>query len=174
MGHPCQRPLTLCSAQPPSHKPSEPLSFLDLSEHRLHQYTPLQLHLAGQTTALQSNRNARPERRQAFDDHRLTRWPEGHHGGTPSGAQRSGLWQEPSGWHSCPSNPQRVEEIQADSRILATVLNELEAMGHPVQSFSESYIFANFARPVGIMVDPDTDRLRSGVDVFRPATAVGF
>ena len=41
MGHPCQRPLTLCSAQPPSHKPSEPLSFLDLSEHRLHQYTPL-------------------------------------------------------------------------------------------------------------------------------------
>ena len=37
MGHPCQRPLTLCSAQPPSHKPSEPLSFLDLSEHRLHQ-----------------------------------------------------------------------------------------------------------------------------------------
>ena len=66
------------------------------------------------------------------------------------------------------------QEIQADSRILATVLNELEAMGHPVQSFSESYIFANFARPVGIMVDPDTDRLRSGVDVFRPATAVGF
>ena len=41
MGHPCQRPRTLCSAQPPSHKPSEPLSFLDLSEHRLHQYTPL-------------------------------------------------------------------------------------------------------------------------------------
>ena len=41
MGHPCQRPLTLCSAQPPSHKPSEPLYFLDLSEHRLHQYTPL-------------------------------------------------------------------------------------------------------------------------------------
>ena len=66
------------------------------------------------------------------------------------------------------------QEIQVDSRIPVTVLSELEAMGHPVQSFTESYIFANFARPVGIMVDPDTDQLRSGVDVFRPATAVGF
>ena len=66
------------------------------------------------------------------------------------------------------------QEIQVDSRIPTTVLNELEAMGHPVQSFTESYIFANFARPVGIMVDLETGQLRSGVDVFRPATAVGF
>ena len=29
MSRPCQRPLTLCSAQPPSHKPSEPLAFLE-------------------------------------------------------------------------------------------------------------------------------------------------
>lgn len=64
--------------------------------------------------------------------------------------------------------------IQVDSRIPETVLSELEAMGHPVQSFTESYIFANFARPVGIMVDLETGQLRSGVDVFRPATAVGF
>ena len=66
------------------------------------------------------------------------------------------------------------QEIQVDSRIHSAVLSELEAMGHAVQSFTESYIFANFARPVGIMVDPETGQLRSGVDVFRPATAVGF
>ena len=66
------------------------------------------------------------------------------------------------------------ETVQVDSRISPAVRAELEAMGHKLQVLDETHIMANFARPVGIAVDPTTGKLRSGVDVLRPAAAVGF
>ncbi len=64
------------------------------------------------------------------------------------------------------------DKILADSRLPEDRLQALEAMGYPVQRSEETFMNSNFARPVGALVDGD-GIVRSGVDVLRPATAVG-
>jgi hypothetical protein len=54
------------------------------------------------------------------------------------------------------------------------VLLELARRGHQLEALEESFITANFARPVGIAVDPGTGEHRSGVDALRMAAAVGL
>jgi len=64
--------------------------------------------------------------------------------------------------------------LQIDSRVPAEVLSALAQRGHALEILEESFITANFARPVGISVDPHTGVLRSGVDALRMAAAVGL
>ena len=47
-------------------------------------------------------------------------------------------------------------------------------MGHQLQVVEESLHAEQFARALGILIDPETGRLHSGVDPLRPATAVGY
>lgn len=63
--------------------------------------------------------------------------------------------------------------VEIDSR-LSEVASRLRALGHPVQLLEEGFLVVNFARPVAITIDPASRQLRAGVDVLRPATAVGF
>lgn len=64
------------------------------------------------------------------------------------------------------------DRILADSRLPEASLQALEGMGYPVQRSEETFMNSNFARPVGAMIGED-GIVRSGVDVLRPATAVG-
>ncbi|HLH76772.1 MAG TPA: gamma-glutamyltransferase [Candidatus Binataceae bacterium] len=64
--------------------------------------------------------------------------------------------------------------LELDSRLHAQAAAHLRALGHQVQQSEESFLVANFARPVAITIEPTHPQLRSGVDVLRPATAVGF
>lgn len=64
------------------------------------------------------------------------------------------------------------ENILADSRLPEDRLRALEEMGHPVQRSEETFMSSNFARPVGALLD-ESGVVRSGVDVLRPATAIG-
>ena len=64
------------------------------------------------------------------------------------------------------------EDILADIRLPNESLTALEAMGYPVHRLEETLTNSNFARPVGALVD-ENGLVHSGVDVFRPATAIG-
>jgi gamma-glutamyltranspeptidase/glutathione hydrolase len=66
------------------------------------------------------------------------------------------------------------ERLHIDSRIDAGVLSELVRRGHRIDVLEESFVTSNFARPVGIAIDPDSRALRSGVDAMRMASAVGL
>jgi len=66
-----------------------------------------------------------------------------------------------------------AQTVSLDARLTA-VGAQLAAMGHNVDLQEETYLSVNFARPVGIMIDPADGKLRAGVDVLRPATAVGL
>lgn len=65
-------------------------------------------------------------------------------------------------------------QIQIDSRVEPNVLDELARRGHTLEVMEESFVTANFARPVGISIDPLTGEHRSGVDALRMAAAVGI
>jgi gamma-glutamyltranspeptidase / glutathione hydrolase len=66
----------------------------------------------------------------------------------------------------------RVTEIS--TRFPSEVIDHLERIGHEVVRREETLSVTYFARPNGIMIDPDTGHLRSGVFQYSPATAVGL
>lgn len=64
------------------------------------------------------------------------------------------------------------DRILADDRLPDDRLQVLDDMGYPVLRLEENFMNSNFARPVGVLLGED-GVARSGVDVFRPASAVG-
>jgi gamma-glutamyltranspeptidase/glutathione hydrolase len=65
----------------------------------------------------------------------------------------------------------RASEVS--TRIPDEVRNALRELGHEVVDREESLSTNFFARPNGVMIDPDSGELRGGVFPFTPATAVG-
>ncbi len=66
-------------------------------------------------------------------------------------------------------------ETLVDSRIPPEVTEKLRAMGHRVSVVEEEPgMTGNFARPSGIFLNHETGLLHGGVDVFRPAIALGL
>ena len=61
----------------------------------------------------------------------------------------------------------------ADDRFPKETLAGLKAMGHNVLAVTESISPRSFSGPCGVMIDSETGTLRSGVDPFHPATAIG-
>ena len=64
------------------------------------------------------------------------------------------------------------DKVLADDRLPDEGLKALEEMGYPVQRSEETFMNSNFARPVGALLD-GSGVVRSGLDVLRPAAAVG-
>lgn len=62
---------------------------------------------------------------------------------------------------------------EISTRFPAEVIDGLEQMGHQIVRREESLSSSFFARPNGVMIDPETDELRAGVFPFTPATAIG-
>lgn len=66
-------------------------------------------------------------------------------------------------------------DVLADSRFPADVLEQLRALGHEVRTAEEEPGgTGNFSRPSAVVIDYDSGLLRAGVDVFRPAIALGY
>jgi gamma-glutamyltranspeptidase/glutathione hydrolase len=66
-------------------------------------------------------------------------------------------------------------ETLLDSRLPSGVIKRLRDMGHRVSLVEEEPgMLGNFARPSGIFLDQNTSLLHGGVDVFRPAIALGY
>jgi gamma-glutamyltranspeptidase/glutathione hydrolase len=66
-------------------------------------------------------------------------------------------------------------DVLADSRLPANVLDRLRALGHEIRlAEEEPGGTGNFSRPSAIVIDHDGGLLRAGVDVFRPAVALGY
>jgi gamma-glutamyltranspeptidase/glutathione hydrolase len=63
---------------------------------------------------------------------------------------------------------------EAEARLSADVLNGLAARGHRLLVIEETATSFSFARPNGIRIDPETNRLTGGVNQFVPAWAVGY
>jgi len=63
--------------------------------------------------------------------------------------------------------------LAADARLPERTLARLRAMGHSVLPVVESIAPRSFSGPCGVMIDPTTGILRSGVDPFHPAVAIG-
>ena len=61
-----------------------------------------------------------------------------------------------------------------DARIDPDTVESLRARGHRMKLGPEDYANHSFARPTGVLVDPESGRLRGGVDVLRRAEARGF
>jgi gamma-glutamyltranspeptidase / glutathione hydrolase len=62
-----------------------------------------------------------------------------------------------------------------DSRFPADVIDQLRAYGHLVKPVDEEPgMTGNFSRPSAVTIDYDGGILRAGVDVFRPALALGY
>jgi len=62
-----------------------------------------------------------------------------------------------------------------DSRLPDDVPNKLERLGHRVTVVEEEPgMLGNFSRPSAIYIDYEAGVVRAGVDVFRPATALGY
>ena len=62
-----------------------------------------------------------------------------------------------------------------DSRFPAAVVEQLRAYGHAVQLVDEEPgMTGNFSRPSAVTIDYDHGLVRAGVDVFRPALALGY
>jgi gamma-glutamyltranspeptidase / glutathione hydrolase len=64
--------------------------------------------------------------------------------------------------------------VEVDSRVPEAVIEELRRRGHDITIREETPVMANFSRPVGIMIDPETGALRGGATPFGPATAIGI
>jgi gamma-glutamyltranspeptidase/glutathione hydrolase len=62
----------------------------------------------------------------------------------------------------------------ADRRISGKLLAELEAMGHHVKPVEENPHRANFARPIGALIDPITGKLSAGGDALRSTGVAGI
>jgi gamma-glutamyltranspeptidase/glutathione hydrolase len=65
------------------------------------------------------------------------------------------------------------EIVILDSRIGEKVRKALKRMGHKVDIVDER-IRSHFARPVGILINHETEKLHGGVDPFRPGLALGY
>ncbi|ETX04365.1 MAG: hypothetical protein ETSY2_29185 [Candidatus Entotheonella gemina] len=66
-------------------------------------------------------------------------------------------------------------EVLVDSRFPDAVIEELRGLGHAVKIVEEEPgMTGNFARPSAVTIDYDRGLLRTGVDVFRPALALGY
>jgi gamma-glutamyltranspeptidase/glutathione hydrolase len=66
-------------------------------------------------------------------------------------------------------------ETHVDARMDTTAVEALRKMGHNVIVVEESAAYhAGFARPSGLMLNPETGRIHAGVDVFRIGDARGF
>jgi len=62
-----------------------------------------------------------------------------------------------------------------DSRLPDDTIAKLEKLGHRVRVVEEEPdILGNFSRPSAVYIDYETGVLRAGVDVFRPAIALGY
>lgn len=62
-----------------------------------------------------------------------------------------------------------------DSRFPAEVIEHLKNLGHLVKVVHEEPgMTGNFSRPSAVTIDYDRGLVRAGVDVFRPATALGY
>jgi gamma-glutamyltranspeptidase/glutathione hydrolase len=71
-----------------------------------------------------------------------------------------------------------ADQVFIDSRIEEPTQGALRKLGHTVAVVDEQpWVpggYANFATPVGILVDPSTRRFHGGVDPYRPGEALGY
>jgi gamma-glutamyltranspeptidase/glutathione hydrolase len=66
-------------------------------------------------------------------------------------------------------------EVLVDSRFPTEVVDRLGALGHDIKLVDEEPgMTGNFSRPSAVTIDYDRGLLRAGVDVFRPALALGY
>jgi gamma-glutamyltranspeptidase/glutathione hydrolase len=65
-------------------------------------------------------------------------------------------------------------ETLIDSRVPMKVIKGLKELGHRITVVEEGPGMWHFARPSGILIDNEKGVLRGGVDVFRPAIALGL
>jgi gamma-glutamyltranspeptidase/glutathione hydrolase len=66
-------------------------------------------------------------------------------------------------------------EVLVDSRFPAAVVEQLRDLGHAIKLVDEEPgMTGNFSRPSAVTIDYDRGLLRAGVDVFRPALALGY
>lgn len=65
-------------------------------------------------------------------------------------------------------------ETSIDRAAGETAIEGLRAMGHQIVVKDDGPGISNFARPLAIVVDPITGRLRAGVHAWNPATAIGL
>ncbi|MCW3992320.1 MAG: gamma-glutamyltransferase [Candidatus Bathyarchaeota archaeon] len=65
-------------------------------------------------------------------------------------------------------------ETLVDSRLPSDVVDELRGMKHRVKVVEEGPGVWHFARPSGIVIDHEEGLLHGGVDIFRPAVAMGY
>ncbi len=66
-------------------------------------------------------------------------------------------------------------EVLIDSRLPADVVTRLGELGHSLKIVEEEPgMTGNFARPSAVTIDYEHGLLRTGVDVFRPALALGY
>ena len=66
------------------------------------------------------------------------------------------------------------KETYIDSRVGEATIATLSRMGHNMRIKEETAAQSGFANPVGVMVDPETNLIHAGADVFRLAEARGF
>jgi gamma-glutamyltranspeptidase/glutathione hydrolase len=64
--------------------------------------------------------------------------------------------------------------VEVSTRFPQATLDGLSQMGHALTLREDSLSASHFARPSGIMIDPETGELRAGVHPYTPATAVGI
>jgi gamma-glutamyltranspeptidase/glutathione hydrolase len=66
-------------------------------------------------------------------------------------------------------------DVLVDSRLPADVVEQLRHLGHMVKLVDEEpSMTGNFSRPSAVVIDYEHGLLRAGVDVFRPALALGY
>jgi gamma-glutamyltranspeptidase/glutathione hydrolase len=66
-------------------------------------------------------------------------------------------------------------EVLVDSRFPTDVVENLRALGHTIKLVDEEPgMTGNFSRPSAVTIDYDSGLLHAGVDVFRPALALGY
>ena len=63
---------------------------------------------------------------------------------------------------------------QAEARLDPATLDGLVARGHRLEVMQETTTSFSFARPNGVLIDPNTGRLTGGVNQFVPAWAMGY
>jgi gamma-glutamyltranspeptidase/glutathione hydrolase len=64
--------------------------------------------------------------------------------------------------------------VFVDSRMPEALVLELQSMGHNILLVEESPSRANFARPIGGLIDPVTKRLNAGGDSLRSTGVAGL
>jgi gamma-glutamyltranspeptidase/glutathione hydrolase len=64
--------------------------------------------------------------------------------------------------------------VWIDNRLPASLLQELQSMGHQLDPVEENPNRANFARPIGAWIDPTTKKLHGGGDSLRATGVVGL